>query len=228
MNRSWRLSTLLLLSLGFLAFSVDAQEQTDRALDLNELLEQVKEGRVRDNQINQQRLADFRGDRARQQERLNELAAEEAREEAISVQRETMFEENELLIGELEERLTERLGSLKELFGVLQQVAGDAQGNFSTSLTQIHGTERSDYLTEFAQRMGQTTDLPTIEEIERLWYELQWEMTETGRVAKVRMPVLTIAGEENGERLGTVEVAKDNNQDDDDRNGDDHADDAPD
>ena len=60
-----------------------------------------------------------------------------------------------LLIGELEERLTERLGSLKELFGVLQQVAGDAQGKFASSLTQIHGTERNDYLLAFAQRMGQ-------------------------------------------------------------------------
>ncbi len=211
MSRSWKVIPLLLAGL-LMALPAAAQDQEERALDLDQLLQQVKEGRVRDNQVNRDRLTEFRADRARQQQLLNELAAEEARQERISEEREALFEENELLIGELEERLTERLGSLKELFGVLQQVAGDAQGNFSTSLTQIHGTERSDYLSAFAQRMGQTTDLPTIEEIERLWYELQWEMTETGRVAKVRMPVLTGAGEEREQdvvRVGAFNLVSD-------------------
>jgi biopolymer transport protein ExbB len=211
-----RLRILVPALLAALLISIPAvsQDTDERALDLDELLQQVKQGRVRDNQANRDRLAEFRSDRAQQQQRLNELAAEEARLEQVSVEQETRFEENELLIGELEERLTERLGSLKELFGVLQQVAGDAQGNFSSSLTQIHGTERSDYLTAFAQRMGQTTDLPTIEEIERLWYELQWEMTETGRVARVRMPVLTGAGEEREQdviRVGAFNLVSEGN-----------------
>ena len=206
-------ATLLVLPInGFSQEAEEAKKDEEPALNLDELLQEVKQGRVRDTQVNRKRMAEFRADKARQQQRLDELAAEEARQEEISRQREAKFEENDLLIGELEERLTERLGSLKELFGVLQQVAGDAQGKFSSSLTQIHGTERNDYLVEFAQRMGQTADLPTIEEIERLWYELQWEMTETGRVAKVSMPVINSAGEEKVQdviRVGAFNLVSD-------------------
>ncbi len=202
----------LLLAAGFVVLPVGAQERDEKALDLDELLQQVRQGRALDDRANRDRIAEFRADQARQRERLDELIAEEARQEAVSAEREAQFEENELMIGELEERLAERLGSLKELFGVLQQVSGDAQGSFATSLTQIHGTERGDYLLEFARRMGQTADLPTIEEIERLWYELQWEMTETGRVARVSMPVLTGAGEERIQdvvRVGAFNLVSD-------------------
>jgi biopolymer transport protein ExbB len=209
-----KIVTPLLLATALLVTPTLAEETSEKALNLDQLLQEVKQGRVKDNKANRQRMAEFRADQAQQQTSLNKLAAEEARQEEISQQREAKFEENDLLIGELEERLTERLGSLKELFGVLQQVAGDAQGKFSSSLTQIHGTERSDYLLAFAQRMGQTADLPTIDEIERLWYELQWEMTETGKVVKVNMPVLTRAGEERQQdviRVGAFNLVSDGN-----------------
>jgi len=189
----------VLVALPLAGGAQETEQGGEQALNLDQLLQEIKQGRVRDNRVNRQRMAEFRADQAQQQRRLDELTAEEARLEEISRQREAKFEENDLLIGELEERLSERLGSLKELFGVLQQVAGDAQGKFASSLTQIHGTERNDYLLAFAQRMGQTADLPTIEEIERLWYELQWEMTETGRVARVSMPVINSAGEEKNQ-----------------------------
>lgn len=209
-----RLIASLFICASLLAMPAAAAEEQDKPLNLDELLQEVKQGRTQDNKVNRNRMAEFRKDQASQQRRLNELAAEEAQLEQISHERETKFEENDLLIGELEGRLTERLGSLKELFGVLQQVAGDAQGKFSTSLTQIHGTERSDYLVEFAQRMGQTADLPTIGEIERLWYELQWEMTQSGKVVKVSMPVLTRSGEEAQQeviRVGAFNLVSDGN-----------------
>ncbi len=211
--RTTILSTLIFAFCLFLA-PAQAEESKDSPLNLDELLQEVKQGRVKDNKVNKKRLAEFRRDQATQQQRLDELSAEEAQLEEISRQKEAKFEENDLLIGEMEERLTERLGSLKELFGVLQQVAGDAQGKFSTSLTQIHGTERSDYLLQFAQRMGQTSDLPTIGEIERLWYELQWEMTQSGKVVKLSMPVLARTGEEKQQevvRVGSFNLVSDGN-----------------
>ena len=194
------LFTLLPLAICLVAPTAPAGEE-EQALDLNQLLQEVKQGRTRDGKVNRARIAEFRKENGLQQQRLAELEAEEQSQEAISREREAKFEENDLLIGELEERLGERLGSLKELFGVLQQVAGDAQGKFANSITQIHNPERSDQLVEFAARMGQTADLPTIEEIERLWYELQWEMTESGRVVRLNMPVLTRTGEEREQEV---------------------------
>ena len=198
----------LALLAGMESMAADEQPQ----LDINQLLQEVKKGRVRDNKANSKRLAEFKRDQSQQRQRLDALIAEEQQQEQISAQRETTFEENDLLIGELQERLTERLGSLKDLFGVLQQGAGDAQGEFANSITQIHSSERSDYLVNVAQRMGQTADLPTIDEIERLWYELQWEMTQSGKVARVTMPVLTREGEEREQeviRIGNFNLVSD-------------------
>jgi biopolymer transport protein ExbB len=189
-----------------------AAAEEEQALDLKQLLQEVKQGRTRDGKVNRARIAEFRKEKDQQQQRLAQLESEEQRQEAISREREAKFEENDLLIGELQERMGERLGSLKELFGVLQQVAGDAQGKFSNSITQIHKPERSDQLVQFADRMGQTVQLPTIEEIERLWYELQWEMTESGRVVRLNIPVLKRTGEEREQeviRVGSFNLVSD-------------------
>ena len=83
------------------------------------------------------------------------------------------------------EQLNARLGSLRELFGVLQQVAGDARGLFEASLTNIEYPERSQFLTDLAAKMGSGSQLASIEEIERLWFELQREATELGKVKRL-------------------------------------------
>ena len=50
-------------------------------------------------------------------------------------------------------------------------------------------------MTEFAQKMGQTNRFASLEEIERLWFELQQEMTETGKVVTFETTVVNAAGE---------------------------------
>ena len=84
---------------------------------------------------------------------------------------------------------------MKELFGVLQTVAGDAQGRFSESLTSIQYPDREQFLVELGSKMASATALASIEEIERLWFELQREVTETGKIVKFRHQVTTGAGD---------------------------------
>jgi biopolymer transport protein ExbB len=88
------------------------------------------------------------------------------------------------------------MGSLKELFGVLQQVAGDAQAQFHGSLTQLDHPDRTEFLVDFAGRMGQANRLPEITEIETVWFELLREMTESGRVETAPRTVVTSEGAE--------------------------------
>ena len=183
-----------------------------QAVSMEELLEQVKSGRVKDAAENKQRIADFQRDRARQQKALADEKAEQRRQEQRSKQLEDAFEVNDVQIIDLERALLERLGDLKELFGVLQQAAGDARGNFEVSLTQIQYPERTDWLTQFAQKMGQTTRMPSMEEIERIWYELQREMTESGKVLKIPTTVINANGEETQQeviRVGLFNVVAD-------------------
>jgi biopolymer transport protein ExbB len=181
-------------------------------VNMDELLEQVKQGRVKDAAENQQRIQEFQAARGRQQELLRQMEAEQVRQENLSKQLEDTFEVNDAAIIDLERALQERLGELKELFGVLQQAAGDARGNFDSSVTQIQFPDRGDWLTEFAQKMGSTTRMPTMEEIERIWFELQREMTESAKVTKLNTTVVNADGKEEARdvvRVGLFNVVSD-------------------
>jgi biopolymer transport protein ExbB len=184
--------TTLLLSaaIGSPAFAAES-------VNLDELLNQVSEGRVKDAADAAARVEQFRQDRANQQRLLQQARNEQAAEERRSEQLEQTFEDNDAEIIELELALQERLGDLKELFGVLQQAAGDAIGQFSGSITEVQFPERSGYLSEFATKMGNTKRMPSLDEIERLWFELQREMTEAGKVVKFPTKVVSADGEES-------------------------------
>jgi biopolymer transport protein ExbB len=190
-----------------LAFTFSAQAAVSVSVD--ELLAQVKTGRVTDAAENQARLDEFRANRGRQAKLLSDEKAEQARQEAASTRMEKQFEVNDSRIIDLERAFQERLGGLKELFGVLQQASGDARGNFEASVTQVQFPERTDFLLEFAKKMGQSNRLASLEEIERLWFELQREMTETGKVSTFNTSVVNSVGEENMQdvtRIGAFNV----------------------
>jgi biopolymer transport protein ExbB len=195
----------LVFGLGNTAFAA-------QAVSLDELLQQVKTGRVKDAAENKKRVAEFQQARGQQQQLLRNMEAEKVRQEQLSQQLEVTFETNDAQIIDLERALLERLGELKELFGVLQQAAGDARGNFDSSVTQIQFPDRGAWLTEFAQKMGSTTRMPTLEEIERIWFELQREMTESARVTKINTTVINANGEEEQRdvvRVGLFNVVSD-------------------
>jgi len=187
-----------------LAFTFSAQAAT--AISLDELLQQVKTGRVKDAAENKARLDEFRANRSTQSKLLKEEKAEQKRQEQASARMEAQFEVNDADILILEVAFQERLGGLKELFGVLQQASGDARGQFETSATQIQFPERTDFLLEFAKKMGKSNRLASLEEIERLWFELQREMTETGKVVTFTTNVVNSSGEENQQEVTRVGV----------------------
>jgi biopolymer transport protein ExbB len=190
-----------------LAITVSAQAATSISLD--ELLEQVKTGRVTDAAENKARLDEFRANRAQQAQLLNAEKAEQKRQEDASARMERQFEVNDQQILVLEQAFQDRLGGLKELFGVLQQASGDARGQFETSLTQVQFPDRTDFLLEFAKKMGQSNRLASLEEIERLWFEMQREMTETSKVTTFTTNVVNSQGEENQQevtRIGAFNV----------------------
>ncbi len=186
--------------------------QAATAVDLDELLQQVSTGRVADAEEAQRRIEEFRQDRASQQAKLDAMEAEQRREEQRSQRLEDLFEQQDAQIIDLELALQERLGDLKELFGVLQQAAGDAIGQMSTSITQTQFGDRLGFMTEFAAKMGQTNRMPSMAEIERLWFELQREMTENGKVVRFPATVVNASGEEEPRevtRIGAFNLISD-------------------
>ena len=101
-----------------------------KASSLDELLDNVEQRRVVESQEHSARERRFAQEKANQAKMLQDAKNERTREQRRSDRLETTFEENEIRIGDLQEQLDKRLGSLRELFGVLQQVAGDTRGLF--------------------------------------------------------------------------------------------------
>ena len=101
-----------------------------KASSLDELLDNVQQRRVVESKDHAARERRFANEKANQAKMLADAKEERRREQRRSDRLETTFEENEIRIGDLQEQLDKRLGSLRELFGVLQQVAGDTRGLF--------------------------------------------------------------------------------------------------
>ncbi len=176
-----------------LALSVSVQAQ--EALSLDELLDLVEQGAVRDNEEMRTREAAFREARGQQQRLLAQANAEKAAEERRSQRLENAYGENERRIAALKQTRDERLGALKELFGVTQQVAGDARSKFESSVTNVQYPDRSQFLTDLVDKLGSGIELPSVEEMERLWWELQREMTESSKVVRFNADVITLDGQ---------------------------------
>jgi len=180
-----------LLSLGMT--SVNAQDEDARSMA--ELLQLIEQGQSRDSQEARAREAEFAQARNRQQSLLNQARAERTRQENISASLEQQFEDNQQRIITARQALDERLGALKELFGVLQTVSGDTQGVFSASLTNIQYPDRGDFLVELGSKMASASSLPSIEDIEKLWGMLQKEVAESGRVVRFNNVVTKADGQ---------------------------------
>ncbi len=192
---------------------VSAQaEDVPRATSLQELLRMVEERRVSESREHQEREARFRREQQNQERLLQEARAERERERQRGSRLEATFDENEIRIGQLQEQLDRRLGALSELFGVLTEVAGVTRGQFENSVISAEFPNRGAWLDELAQRMGTATRLASIEEMEQLWFELQREMTEAGRVSRFTAAVSSGDGQKRETeviRVGAFNVVAD-------------------
>ncbi len=196
---------IVLTAIGLFCQSIVSAEE----LSIDEVLQKVKEGQYQQSQQNKQREKDFENRKSEQENLLREAIDTRNKEEALSNQLETVFEENEIKIAALQDTLNNRLGSLKELFGVLQQVSGDASGKFVASNVSAQFPGRNQFLDELAVKMGSSSQLASIEEIEQVWYELSREITESGKVVKFNAEVTRADGskaEQTVTRVGTFNL----------------------
>jgi biopolymer transport protein ExbB len=185
---------LSLLVAGSLTLSSAALAQ-DSAQSLDQLLEYVKQGKVNEARQNKEREARFLNDKNQQADLLKKAEQTRTREEARSTRLEKIFEQNKEKIIVKREALNEAKGSLNELFGHINSAAGDMRENFNTSLVSTEYPNRGEFLTDLIEKLKGDA-LPTIAEIERVWFELQREMIESGRIVQYNTTVATPAGDE--------------------------------
>jgi len=203
----------LIIAAGLLSFGYATANAQDNARSMADLLKLIEQGQARDSQEARQREAEFAKQKNQQQQLLNQARAERTRQENISANLEQQFEVNQQRIITARQALDERLGALKELFGVLQTVSGDTQGRFEGSLTNIQYPDRGDFLVELGSKMAGASSLASIEDIEKLWHMLQQEVVESGRIVRFNNLVTKANGEQEEMevvRIGAFNIVNDN------------------
>lgn len=195
-------SCLMLAVAGLLSStSVVAQE---KAQTLDQLLDMVKKSQISESAEHKQREAEFARDKSNQANLLAQAKATRQAEEARSTALEKKYQEQDILVAAKKVQLSERLGSMKELFGHLTSTAGDLRATLGTSIVSAQYPSRGEFLDALIEKMNSNTRLPDIEEIERLWFEVQREMVETGRVVKFNATVIKPSGEQTEQEIVRV------------------------
>jgi biopolymer transport protein ExbB len=176
--------------LALLALAALLAQPAHAAKDLDELLQQTRNTRATQAKAHEAREAEFLASREKQKQLLAEAMRARDAAEARSKRLSAEFDANELRLTELDALLTQRLGSLGELFGVVRQVAGDGTAVMYSSLLSAQYPKRDEFFAE----LGKAKSLPSIDELERLWFEIQREMTESGSVTRFRSKIVDAGG----------------------------------
>ena len=185
----------VLFALVAAVLSMSVLAQPERAQNLDQLLEMIKRSQISESAEHRQREAEFARDKANQARLLEQAKVTREQLEARAAELERLYSEQQLVVNSKKAQLSDRLGSMRELFGHLTSTAGDLRGVLDTSLVSAQYPGRGDFLQALIEKMNGSTQLPDIEEIEQLWFEAQREMIETGRIVAFNGPVVTASGE---------------------------------
>jgi len=176
------------------------------AVTPSQLNQSVQQLREKEAKLAQQRESTFKAELQKQEklarDALNRRNAAEARGNALN----RAYDSNVARIAELTQLLRQHEGNLGELFGVTRQIAGDAANVLHQSMLMVQYPAEAgqEDRAEFLVRMAAVKSLPSIVELERMWFELQREMTENGKVVRFTAPVMRPDG--SSEEMEVVRV----------------------
>lgn len=172
-------------------FFVAANAQA--ATDLDTLLKEVQSAQEKSSQINSERERRFIQNKSEQAALLRKAKAELAPVESRTNTLRGQFSNLQTELQDLSKQLNEKAGDLNQLVAVVRQAAGDLQAVAGDSLVTAQFPEREDTLTQLTA----SGNVPTAQELQQLWYLLQQEMTETGKVVTFKAPVIAQDGTSN-------------------------------
>ncbi|MEM1018946.1 MAG: MotA/TolQ/ExbB proton channel family protein [Pseudomonadota bacterium] len=166
------------LAAATMAFSAPAIAQDAKSLD--QLLQDVQKGRSADSAANKAREREFQAARNQQAQLLSRARSALTAEERKAEQLEETFQANERKIAELRAEQREKAANLNELFGVLQQYAGDFRNQLRLSLISSQFPGRAEKLDTLIEKTAEGSVLPNISEIRFLWSTMLQQAIESG------------------------------------------------
>jgi len=187
----------------FLAISSQTYAQAP-ATSLSELLNNVEQDRVAQSAEHREREQRFQAQANQQQQILDDTKARIVAEETLNTQLTQSFDANQLTIAERREALRTARADLNELLGTIQGVAGDFRSIFENSLISAQYDGREEFLDDFIERVASDTEQVRIDEIERFWFFMQQELTESGKVVQYTDQVSLPSGESTDRRVTRI------------------------
>ena len=191
------ITSAALLALGFSAAATAQDSMTD-------LLNKVRQGRASESEEHKNREAEFRQRKDQQQRLLQEERQEQKRLERDSARLEETRRNNEAEITRQLEIRRERLGQLSELFGVLQQAAGDAKSVIASSHVSIDNEGRMVEIDNLIRKSTESSELPTLDDIRAWPAQMMLEMIGSGEIVTFDHTIRNTAG--NAETIALTRV----------------------
>ena len=169
-------SILVAMAIGICSTAV-GQEGPQSLEEVVRAMQQERDAVAEANREREQRFRQRETDREAELRRIRNQVAE-AEEEASRL--EDLRNRLDRELEELRNQLAEREGEFGELFGVARAAAADVEEQLSDSLISVQFPNRGEELSE----MAQSGSLPTIEQLEGLWFTMLQEMTEQGKAVR--------------------------------------------
>ncbi|MCG8315697.1 MAG: MotA/TolQ/ExbB proton channel family protein, partial [Pseudomonadales bacterium] len=179
---------------------------------VEDLLEMVEKGRIEESQEHKSREARFLKDKKQQQALYEKTVTDRKNAESVSSKLEAEYDKNDKEIVELKARLDERMGSLKELFGHLQTSSGTFSTLLQHSITSVQYPYREQVFNDINRKVSESDTLPSIRELESLWYEVQREIIASGQIKRFKASVIGSDGQalhKDVIRLGSFNLISD-------------------
>jgi biopolymer transport protein ExbB len=194
-----RIRILLPLAAAAAQFALPAVAQQQPA-SLNDLLNSVQKVRAEEQAKFDKWRAEYDGTPEGQKAALMQKAEQQrAALDASSQKLADTYSANDVRINNLNQELRDKamkLG-LAEIFGLARQVANDTSSTLQQSLitTQFPPAQGELPRDEWLRQFSSSRVTPTAAELQRLWIEIQREMTASGQVARYRTRVVQPNGD---------------------------------
>lgn len=171
-----------------------------QAASLDQLLEQVRNASQQDAALEQQRKQQFNSQAAQQQQILAAAKQANSAEQAHNSQLQGEFDTNKKSLDDLINQLHTREGDFSQVFDNARQAASDLKTTLDDSLVSAQYPGRGVFLAKLAE----SRDLPSLDDLRKLWFLMQQEMVAEGQVSK--FPATVTHEDGSQEKVSAVRV----------------------
>lgn len=170
------------------------------SLDLNNILQNIKNDSSQEIKEEQKRLQEFIKDKNKQASLLQEKKALLNTIEKKSQELKTKIDKNELLLEEKETELKNKSANLGEMFGSVRQISADFLTNYQNSLTASQNPLRQE---EFS-KLANSKKLPNLDELKGFWHNMLDEIVQSGNISKYEASVILNSGEKTTKEVTRI------------------------